>query len=165
MLRHSISDLSLTKNERRNLGREASNVWGVRTMITCSGISNAESRPDIMRKVAERISMRNLGPLLSPEIWRSTAWDWLRSKGTWSRQLEGSGVHGDSAGRNSSSLVRRLSQWTRSPTNGLGKSPLSTFWGINCRSSESPGCRACIVTSPSRPEKKIFGVPLSVVQW
>jgi hypothetical protein len=164
MLRHSISDLSFTNNERRNLGRDASTVWVVRTMTICSENSSTESRPDIMRKVGERISMRDLGLSLSPEIWRSTAWDWLGLKGTWSRQLEGSGVHGDSAGRNSSSLVLRLSQWTRSLTNGLGKSPSSTSRGTNCRSSESPDFRACMVTSPSRPEKRIFSIPLSVVQ-
>ena len=58
MLRHSNSRFELTKNDRRNRGRETSNVWvAVYVAIIYFGDSSGDSRLETIPKVFERMSM------------------------------------------------------------------------------------------------------------
>src|ERR1700677_1438965 len=128
MLLHSNSESSLTKNTRRIRGREASSSWFVRVIIIRSGDSSAESKRDIVLNVGERISIRYAGAALPPEVLRNTQSSFLRME---SRKLDGSGIQGDSTGRNSTSPDPRSSQCTQSSTKVFGKSWTNTPRGIN----------------------------------
>ena len=178
MLRHSSSQLAFIKKDRRNRGRETSNFWAMYVAMIWLGDSSGDSMFDTIPKVPERMSMSCIGemvwlglwstargiipgffffflfffliPLLCALGYRTPGWSIL------SRQLEASCVHGDAAGRNSSSRELRSSQWTYLSIKHIGKSSMSISRGMSCNLCESPGFRACRIKSPLFHENKIF---------